>query len=329
MKYLSVGLALFGLSALAWAGVTLVRDRDGGSTAPAIRQASAAAESPLGGPIVHGLQLRFAVVNPTETNVPHVFRLSLVNVSDASVELKYRQSSYDSRDVMPYQDVMRNGVRFFSFPEIDPDSPQTGAPPSDETFVDRAHRLLPGELVEVKWESDDERIALPVESPCGYSRLTPRSTGFFLVRAVLDVEIADGGSMTLWSNESSFVVGASVERPKPHVAQVRLSSQDNSTFTMNVGARDGIEIGDVYRSRLIRAGLMYGWELTVTSVDERVAIAVISSADTRSGESFADTPSWPQVVELECPASRASKAALSIKEARAEALRKRELQSRK
>lgn len=329
MKYVSVALAIVGLSALAWSGVVLFKDRNVVQPTADAQQDQSVSGRTLGGPIAHGLQLRFAIVNPTETNVPHVLRLSLVNVSDATVELKYRQSSYDNRDVMPYQDVMRNGVRFFSFPEIDPDSPQTGAPPSDETFVDRAHRLLPGELVEVNWESDGERIALPVESPCGYSRLTPRSTGLFLVRAVLDVEIADGGFMTLWSNESSFVVGASVERPKPHVAQVRLSSQDNSTFTMNVGARDGIEIGDVYRSRLIRAGLMYGWELTVTSVDERGAIAVISSPDTRSGESFADTPSWPQVVELECPASRASKAALSLKEARAEALRKRELQSRK
>ena len=328
MKYVSIALALVGLTALAWSGVVLFKDRSVSQPAAEAPQDQSASGQTLGGPVSHGLQLQFAVVNPPNGAGPHSLRLTLLNVSDATVELKYRQSSYDNRDLIPYQDVMRKGVGFLSFPEIDPDSYQADAPPSDETFVDRVHRLLPGEMVELGWESDDERLAVPNGSQGWYPRLTPRSTGLFLVRAVLDVETADGRFMTLWSNECSFVVGVSVEPPKPHVAQVRLSSQDNSTYSMNVGAGDGVEIGDVYRSRLSRAGLMYGWELTVTSVNERGAIAVISSPDTRSGESFADMPGWPQVVDLECPVSRASKAALSRKEAWVEYSRKREPQSR-
>ncbi|MBK6425350.1 MAG: hypothetical protein IPF82_03855 [Blastocatellia bacterium] len=81
MKYLYFGLALFGLSAFAWAGVTLVRDRST-DTAVHASQASAAAETPLGGPIVHGLQLRFEIKNPTEGVSSHSFRVALVNVSE-------------------------------------------------------------------------------------------------------------------------------------------------------------------------------------------------------------------------------------------------------
>ena len=325
MKYVSVALAIVGLSALAWSGVLLFRDRNVSPPTADAQQDQFVSGQSLGGPVSHGLQLQFAVVNPPNGAGLHSLRLTLQNVSDATVELKYRQSSYDDRDLMPYQDVMRNGVGFISFPEIAPDTPQTGAPPSDETFVDRVHRLLPGELVEVNWESDNERIGLPNESSRGYSRLTPCSTGLFLVRAVFDVETSDGGVLRLWSNECPFVVGGSLEPPKAHVARVWQRSQDNSTYSLNVGARDGVEIGDVYRKS---ANLEYHWEFTVKSVDERGAIAVISSPSARSGEPFVDMPSWSEDVVLQCPVSRASKWALSRKEAQAEYERGRKLPSR-
>lgn len=311
MKYLSVGLALFGLSALAWAGVTLVRDRDGGSTAPAIRQASAAAESPLGGPIVHGLQLRFEIKNPTEGVSSHSFRVALVNVSDATIELRYRQSSEDTGDVMPYEAAMRHGVGFSSFPEIERDSFQTIGRFGD-TFIDRAHRLLPGENIEISWACDDERVAVPNGSLGRYARLTPLTNGLFLVRAMFDVETADGGPLTIWSNECPFVVGGITEAPKAHVAQVMQRRDDRSMYALSVGATDGVEIGDVYR----RGGYEYLREFTVKSVSPYGAIAEVSTPNARPGQPLPDLPAGSQKVWLAQPASRASKTALMRQEAR-------------
>lgn len=311
MKYLSVGLALFGLSALAWAGVTFVRDR---STDTAVRasKASAAAESPLGGPIVHGLQLRFEIKNPTEGVGPHSFRLSLVNVSDATIELKYRQSSRDTREVMPFQDVMRHDVGFSSFPEIERDSFQTLGT-FDETFVDRASRLLPGENIEISWVCDDERVAVPSGSFGKYAQLTPLTNGLFLVRAMLDVETADGGPLTIWSNECPFVVGGSTEAPKAHVAQVTPRYNEPSMYWISVGASEGVEIGDVYR----RGGYEYLREFTVRSMSPQGAIVEMSTPNARPGKPLPELPTGSQSVCLQWPASRASKTAIKWQAARA------------
>lgn len=314
MKYVSVGLALVGLSALAWAGVVVLRDRDTGSAALAIHQASPAAETPSGGPIVHGLQLRLAVDNPPDGIGPHSVQVFLVNVSDSVVELKYRQSSEDTRDVRPYQDVMRHDVGFSSFPEISRDSFQSIAGPSDETFIDRAHRLLPGERVDISWESDDERITVPNGSLGKYSRLTPCTNGLFLVRAMFDVETADSGPLTIWSNECPFVVGGSTEAPKAHVARLTPRYNEPSMFWLGVGATDGVEVGDVYFGG---DGFEYQCEFTVRSVSPWGALAEISFPNARPSEPLRDLRHSSPNVALRWPVSRASKTAIAWQAARA------------
>lgn len=311
MKYLYFGLALFGLSAFAWAGVTLVRDRST-DTAVHASQASAAAETPLGGPIVHGLQLRFEIKNPTEGVSSHSFRVALVNVSDATIELRYRQSSEDTGYVMPYEAAMRHGVGFSSFPEIERDSFQTIGRFGD-TFIDRAHRLLPGENIEIGWACDDERVAVPNGSLGKYAQLTPLTNGLFLVRAMLDVETADGGPLTIWSNECPFVVGGSTEAPKAHVAQVTPRYNEPSMYWISVGATESVEIGDVYR----RGGYEYLREFTVRSMSPQGAIVEMSTPNARPGQPLPELPTGSQSVCLQWPASRASKTAIKWQAARA------------
>ncbi len=316
MKYLSIALAVVGISALVWSGLVLVGNRSAGSLAAADSDVGSASPRPSGGPVARGLQLRFSVDNPASDDAPHRLRLSVVNASESAIDLVYRHVTTRNSEAEPSgvdpSGVVFDRVGFSTFPEIEHDTWQTKAGPETPDITVETHRLASGESLDIGWDCSGDRLTGPNGLKDLDSSVTFRTKGQYFVRARLDVDTGEGGVVRLWSNECPYVIGRSVEPPKPHVVRVMRRTQDTSTYWLGAGTQEGVEIGDVYQNGI---GYEYLWEFTVTSVDERGAIAQVSSPNARDGAAVKELPRWIREARLAWPMTRATGTVQQMKEA--------------
>ncbi len=213
-----------------------------------------------GGPITHGLQLRFAVADGEARSERHALELTLLNASDRPITLVADPVPADV-SVVEYEDALPRMVWFSTYPAI-PFAPaqwmvQDVAPVRPKT-------LRPGEDLRIHWEVADDRVHSKIISEIQNAGFKFPSDGLYFVRAGMDLKVAGGDEVRLWSNEVSYVVGSKRTCPKPPTARVVESDPAASEVVIGVGRQHGTEVGDTY-AKEPRMGTW--WRLTVYQVD--------------------------------------------------------------
>jgi hypothetical protein len=192
---------------------------------------------PKPGPIDRGLCLRLAI-GPTGEDDSRPVRLDCLNTSTEPVTL-VAEWSYGS--TYTYAEFFESRVKLTSVPETTPYRCQYGTP-GDPTAPKPSTTIRPGESLTVALAG----TARSLSSRYRCDGVAFRSPGLYYVRANVDLFLADGSRVRLWSNECEYVVGNDRRKPKVQIAHVTERGKDPRSVTLDLGRDDGVEQGDRY-----------------------------------------------------------------------------------
>jgi hypothetical protein len=236
---------------------------------------------PEAGPESHGLRLRLMVDTKVEQGADlHAVRLDLLNEGRKPVTL-VAQWPYEG-DTGDYAQFLASEVAFVTFPEVVPDSAQTGG--SMRQSPQPEYKIAPGGSLTLSWKARGRRL-----KETDYYNNTPYfpTRGLYGVRARIVVMTKDGKQVLLTSNPVQVSVGGSKAMPKWATGRLVSVQPEKKTASINLGANQKIAKGDVF---VIRYGFQASWRLTVTSAGPWLAEGTVETVH-HAGR---DTPQFPR-----------------------------------
>jgi len=109
------------------------------------------------------------------------------------------------------------------------------------------------------------------------------------VRARFLAHTKDGREILLNSNEQQVSVDGSVAMPKYATGRIVWAKPENKTVAIDLGARQKIEKGDVFR---VQYGLAALWQIEVTKVDDWICEGTVETIARPGG--LSRVPEFPE-----------------------------------
>ena len=232
---------------------------------------------PEPGPQNGGLRLRFVAHSSHEDGADrHDMRLDLINVGDEPVILETKFIYEEEGQYV--EDYLRLKVTFTSVPEVMRfGRGQTGGTSRESPQPKKV--IEPGGYLPVFWTVEGNVLG---------SWQPFRRPGIHLIRAHLDVPLADDTQVRLWSNEQPIVIGGVQRAAAASTATVIHSDEAAKMVSLNVGTLDGVKVGELFRVSRPMQGY---WTLKVKEVSDYTSRAEVSSHF--RGINIIDPDRWP------------------------------------